>query len=73
MTVKLSYFKHNGKWYTDAEYETNQTQLFEIWDEVSRMRDMGQLPGLIKGHSPFLVLVDAPDYPYRHLHIVGLS
>lgn len=73
MIVKLSYFKPNGKWYSDAEYTTSLEQLFGIWAEVRALRDAGRLPGLIEGHSPFIVSVDVPRHPHRHPHLVMLA
>lgn len=72
MKVLLSYFKPNGKWYSDDEYETSKELLFEIWDEVRAMRDARRLPGLVEGHSEYIVSVDVPDHPHRHPHLIML-
>ena len=82
MLVKLDYFRPNGKWYADGEYETKLPEayfglghpgLWEIWNEVRGMLAEGRLPGLAEGARDYVVLVDVPDHPYRHPHIVGLA
>ena len=37
MKVNLTYFKHTGKFYADGSYDSQWTDLLDIWDEV---RDM---------------------------------
>ncbi len=69
-TVKLTYFKPSGKYYSDGEYESNKEDLWEIWNEVEQKRESGHLPGLIEGHSPFIVSVDVPDHPHNHPHLI---
>ena len=69
-TVKLSYFKTRGKWYSDGEYQSKHTELFDIWDEVRGMRDKRHLPGLMEGCSEFIVLIDVPDHPHNHPHLI---
>jgi hypothetical protein len=68
--VKLDYFKRSGKWYSDGEYETEKSELFEIWEEVGEMAEKKRLPGLMEGHSDFVVLVSVPDHPHDHPHLV---
>ena len=83
MLVKLTYFKPSGKYYSSGEYETKVADrplgfprdfmgpaLFEIWEEVARIKNEGRLPDLIEGHSNFTVLIDVPDHPHRHPHII---
>lgn len=70
MRVKLTYFKEHGKYYTEAEYSTERAYLFEIWAEVELMSRTRGLPGLVKDHSPFIVLVDVPEHPHNHPHLV---
>ena len=75
MKVKIDYFKRNGKWYSEAEYETRLDDLWMIWREVWQKILVGDAPGLAPhpGESyEFIALVDVPDHPYRHPHIVGL-
>lgn len=61
ITVNLDYFKPSGKWYSSGDYGTEKTAMHEIFDEVQEMRDSGNLPGLVKGHSKFIVSVHVQD------------
>jgi len=70
MKVKLDYFRTAGKWYSSSEYQSSLVGLHEIWQEVSTMSHEGHLPGLVEGCSGFIVLVDVPDHPHRHPHLV---
>jgi hypothetical protein len=70
LRVDLTYFTITGKYYTDAEYETDKKDLWQIWDEVQEMMDVRCTPGLRRGHSLYIVLVDVPDHPNRHPHLV---
>jgi len=70
MKVCLTYFKDTGKYYSEGEYKTNQEHLFEIWEEVMEKSKQKVLPGLIKGHSSFYILVDVPEHPHRHFHLI---
>ncbi len=70
MLIKLTYYKENGKYYSTGEYETRRDLLFEVWSEVRDMLEDGKLPGLVDGHSPFIISVDAPDHPHNHPHLI---
>lgn len=70
MKVELTYFKRNGKYYTHGNYETEEIGLLEIWDEIKAMKADGKQPGLVDGATEFIVLVDVPDHPYRHPHLI---
>ena len=70
MLVKLTYFKPSGKYYSEGSYTTNRGQLFDIWDEVKKMQEELDLPGLVPGHSEFIISVDVPNHPYRHPHLI---
>jgi len=70
MRVNLTYFKETGKYYSEGHYNTSTADLFSIWDEVRRMRIFKTLPGLIIGHSNFIVLVDVPWHPHRHPKLI---
>ena len=59
--VKLTYFKRSGKRYADGTYYTQCEHAFEIYREVARMRQMGELPGLQPSPAltmGFVVLVE---------------
>lgn len=68
--VKLTYYKSSGKFYSEGEYESSKEYLFEIWHEVRTMLEEENLPGLIKGHSQYIVQVEVPGHLYEHPHIV---
>ena len=69
MKVNLIYFKRTGKFYSEGTYETKETNLGNIWEEVSTMRNNKNLPGLVVGCSDFIVSIDVPDHPYNHPHL----
>jgi len=66
MRVDLTYFKPSGKYYSNGEYDTVKTGLWEIFAEVEQMRNEGRLPDLVEGAKEFAVLVDVPEHPHRH-------
>lgn len=82
MLVKLTYFKPTGKYYAIGEYETQlpayligaldvrAPYLHEIWAEVAEMIEARRCPGLVEGHSHFLVSVDVPDHSHNHPHLI---
>jgi hypothetical protein len=70
-TVKLTYFKQGGKYYSEGEYETQLEPLHEIFDEVREIYRRKRLPGLMAGHSDFIVLIEVPDHPHDHPHLIG--
>lgn len=70
MKVKLTYFKQSGKYYSEGEYDTEKEYLFKVFEEVKKMAEDGCLPGLMSGRSEFHVLIDVPDHPHNHPHLV---
>jgi hypothetical protein len=44
MLIELTYFKKSGKYYTQGKYESEFTQMHDVFDEV---RSMPYLPGLV--------------------------
>lgn len=59
LTVKLTYFKRSGKYYSEGSYQTNYKHNYEIYDEVRTKLNSGNLPGLVEHHSTdYLVLVE---------------
>lgn len=70
--VELIYFRKNGKYYTEGEYESSREYLYEIWEDVQKMHRDKCLPGLRPEHSPFIVLVNVPDHPHDHPHLIGV-
>lgn len=47
--VVLTYFKTSGKYYSEGKFTTKSTRMEEIFNEVKKMQEEGNLPGLIKG------------------------
>jgi len=70
MKVNLVYFKQNGKYYTEGSYESLKQRLYEIHDEVRTLLRIKLLPGLMNGHSNFIVSVDVPAHPHNHPHLI---
>ena len=72
ITVRLTYFKRNGKFYDGGEFLASMhTPLFHIWENVRDMQEQGRLPGLIDGAGKgYNILVNAPGHPHDHPHIV---
>ena len=70
MKVELTYFKWSGKFYTTGEYETKIVSLFDIWSEVQRMWDKGELPGLTHGTGASITLVEVPEHPHNHPYLL---
>lgn len=63
MTVKLTYFKQTGKYYSEGAYESLNQYAFEVFNEVKEMLATKRLPDLVEGHSDFIVLVEPEDGP----------
>ena len=70
MKVELTYFSKGGKFRSEGHFYTEQTPLFRIWEMVGKMKRNGSLPGLVTGHSGYIVLVDVPEHPHRHPHLL---
>jgi len=69
--VKLNYFKRNGKYYSSGEYESQKSELYDIFDEVQTLCLYRCLPGLIDGHSDFIVSVDVPGHANNYPHLIN--
>lgn len=65
--VALTYFQPSGKWYARAAYVSHQDSWHKIIDEIRDLRGRRALPGLLPGHSPFIVLVEVGEN--RHFNI----
>lgn len=67
LKVRLTYFRHYGSYYSEAEYRTDMKPLDAIWAEISAMRQSRNLPGLGQNHhSDLIVLVEVPRHPHAH-------
>lgn len=71
MKVDLTYFKKNGKFYTNESYETYNDNIYDIWDEVTRKIDSNNLPGITRNN--FIVLVSVPDLRNNTLKLLNLD
>lgn len=72
MLVMLTYFKWSGKYYGQGEYETIEEDMFDIAKEVEAKLINRTLPGLIKNHSLFNVLINIPDHPRNYPMLIPL-
>ena len=78
MKVKLTYFKlSSGKFYSDGELEIADDEnipMFLIHQKVATLIRQKRLPGLVSGHSDYIVSVDASEHPnnYPKLFLPGL-
>jgi hypothetical protein len=71
MKVNLTYFKQSGKYYASGDYETEHSDLYDIWIEVEWMTSK-IAPGL-SGHAKhFHVLIDVPEHPYNPPHLIPI-
>lgn len=80
LLIDLSYFKTNGKWYADATFNytgmhedvapDKYPPLYRIWEYVEQMSKEKHLPGLVDGHSDFIVWIQVPDHPHNHPHLI---
>ena len=69
LTVKLTYFKKTGKYYSEGEFLVcTDTPLQVVWDIVSHKSVAGKLPGLaFSTHAhTFIILVNVPGHKHEH-------
>ncbi len=65
-TVKLTYFKESGKYYSSAEFnvdESSYTHFYQVFDLVENMQRNGDLPELTRGTAWPIILVTSDDHP----------
>lgn len=72
-TVRLTYFREGGKYYSDSEYRTDTQDLGDIFVEVRNMLAAGKRPGLIDGANEFYTLIEVPGHPHEHPRLVPLA
>lgn len=72
LTVKLTYFKQRGKYYSDGEFRVHKSvSLFQIWEDVIKRRDDGGLPGLVEGAGKeFIILVNVPGHDHENPRLI---
>lgn len=66
MKVELAYFKPNGTYYSSGSFETEFTDLCNIWYSIKKKILNKELPELVKGHSDYVVLVNVPEHRDNH-------
>lgn len=67
--VKLTYFESSGKFYSEGEYESEHTHVFDIFKEVLEMQENKNLPGLTKGIGEmFGIRVDPDPVAHKRRH-----
>lgn len=59
LNVHLIYFKPTGKYYSEGLYETKLVNMFEIYDEVEKMKIHPALSYKWDG----IILVEVPEHP----------
>lgn len=71
ITCHLTYFKKNGKYYSDVTFGVpDSCDLYAIWEIVNGMRDAGRLPGLVDGAREFSILINVPGHRHEHPHLI---
>lgn len=64
--VTLTYFKPTGKYYAEGKHATTKGAMWQLQDEVEKMRDERRLPGVAGSEYIISVTVEAThpnEYP----------
>jgi hypothetical protein len=69
MKVNLIYFTDNGCFHSEAMYESEKEQVWEVFEQVQRLYNEGCLPGLIDGLR-LITLVDQVEHKDSHAHLI---
>ncbi|WP_291567144.1 MULTISPECIES: hypothetical protein [unclassified Clostridium] len=59
--IKLEYFKHSGKFYTEEDYTTIKENMINVLDEIKNMKETGTLPGVYG--TNWIIHVNADEHP----------
>lgn len=71
LKVELTYFKKSGKYYSEGSFFMHESiSLWKIWEAVEAMQKVGVRPGLIRGTSEFITLINVPGHQHEHPHLV---
>ena len=62
-TIELTYFKPSGKYYTNGAYVTNLKSMYQIFEQVQKLKDSGELPGLGVTSDHYIIHIYAPEHP----------
>lgn len=65
LTVRLTYFKQSGKYYSGGTFKTQETSMLDIIEMVKEKVIEGKLPGLVEGAKEFIVLMEVPRHPHN--------
>ena len=69
-TIKLTYFKPSGKYYTSESITTPLATLPISWSQVRQWHNDGQLPGLTGASQGWTVLIEVPTHPHNHPRLI---
>lgn len=70
-TLKLTYFKATGKFYTSTYHHTNARHHDEIVTELRHLQNIRTLPGLSEGSDSFLIYIDGESFVPHILFPLG--
>ena len=70
MTVKLTYFRKSGKFYSEGSYVTTLEDIDAIETEVWNMLFRGNRPGLTKGKHKLITLVEVPEHRFSVPYLI---
>lgn len=66
-TVKLTYFKDSGKYYSEGTFEVDQEKaMFHIFEIVKNLQRRKRLPDLVDGAAFNYIYVEAPGHPNNY-------
>ncbi len=69
--VKLTYFKDNGKFYGDGQFNTELDKMYQLFDHVRMLQRTGRLPGLIEGAGKtFTILIEPFMHPMGYPQLI---
>lgn len=63
--VELTYFQPGGKYYSLGSYTSDCEHVFEIHEEVRKLKNLNKLPGLIGGWEGMVILIGVPEHPHN--------
>lgn len=73
-TLKLTYFKPSGKYYSEGEIEVDSSTDWNTCIELVRFRFEGAcLPGLVTGAKNYIVHVNSDNHPSAYPAIITKS
>jgi len=64
--ARLTYFRENGKYYSQAEVISHKNSIYEIWEDIKNRLKGENWPGLINRQIGWYVLIEVPGHPNNH-------